>query len=185
MPSASGWQRWASCRGGGDPCFVTDDPLLDTAKADLLTAYNNAFAQTPDTGSRKLGDGDSRSGLLGGDGLDGASPKVSPVVVRLARLESDDQEIRGIACPVFLFGGRGLPTGQSHERFRQRPESCQSVCSKPGVRWQVRPLPFLQCRQPDRAARGQLSQHAGRQRLADQQRQQRRRGRARRSPDRR
>ena len=50
MPSASGWQRWASWRGGGDPCFVTDDPLLDTAKADLLTAYNNAFAQTPDTG---------------------------------------------------------------------------------------------------------------------------------------
>jgi len=37
-----------------------------------------------DTGSRKLGDGDSRSGLLGGDGLDGASPKVSPVVVKLA-----------------------------------------------------------------------------------------------------
>jgi len=36
----------------GHPPYVTLklSLVLDTAKADLLTAYNNAFAQTPDTG---------------------------------------------------------------------------------------------------------------------------------------
>ena len=208
MPSASGWQRWASCRGGGDPCFVTHDPLVDTAKADSLTAYNNAFAQTPDTGfvagDNQLGGQTLTAGvyrfpaattanLIGTLTLDGEGDPnavwVFQATSSLVTAAGSQALLTGAAQPCNVFKNGALPapffylevadspTGQSHERFRQRPESCQSVCGKPGMRWQARPLPFLQCRQPDRAARGQLSQHAGRQRLADQQRQQRRRGR--------
>jgi len=162
MPSASGWQRWASCRGGGDPCFVTHDPLVDTAKADSLTAYNNAFAQTPDTGfvagDNQLGGQTLTAGvyrfpaattanLIGTLALDGEGVPnavwVFQATSSLVTAAGSQALLTGASQPCNVFKNGALPapffylevadspTGQSHERFRQRPESCQSVCGKP------------------------------------------------------
>lgn len=59
--------------GAGDPCFVTDDPLLDTAKQDLVIAYDDAASRIPVTeiatelGGQTLTDGtyDSDSTTFG------------------------------------------------------------------------------------------------------------------------